>query len=395
MDLTNRENTGTKLRSYIVTAEAPGEGHPDKIADQIADAILDAALMRDPYARVACEVLTSTGLVLVGGEITTDGYIDIAKEARQVIQDIGYTSSQYGFDAHSVSILSAIQTQSSDIAQSVIGRNGAVIGAGDQGLVFGYACDETPEYMPFASLYSQRMMKKVAQLRKERTCSWMRPDAKGLVRIAYEQGKVSYLAGLVLSVQHDEHVSQKTIQEFCIEHVVKPLFGDLVCEKTNILINPSGRFIIGGPQGDTGLTGRKIIADSYGGSARHGGGAYSGKDPSKVDRSAAYMARNIAKTIVKAQLASQCEVQLSYAIGVSDPIGCEVSTFGTGKVPDKLLSKKALQVFDCSPQGIIDMFQLRHVLYRNTAVYGHFGREEFPWEQISKDKMHTLVRIVS
>lgn len=369
--------------SYFFTSESVSEGHPDKVCDQISDAILDDILKNDPTARVACETFCATGLVLVGGEITTKHYVDVPKVVRKVVQDIGYTKGEYRFDYHSINVMSAINTQSPDIAMGV--NTG---GAGDQGMMFGYATNETKEYMPMTLVFSHNLVKKLADIRKKqpKLMPYLRPDSKSQVTIEYgDNNKPKRVDAIVVSTQHDPNVSQKKIREDVIKHVIKKVIpAHLLDKNTKIHVNPTGKFEIGGPHGDTGLTGRKIIVDTYGGKAPHGGGAFSGKDPSKVDRSAAYAARHIAKNVVAAKLAEECMIQLSYAIGVAQPVSIFVNTYGTGKISDEKLAKLIRKNIDLTPKGIINRLNLRKPIYRNTAAYGHFGRNEngFTWEKL-------------
>ena len=373
------------MSSYLFTSESVSEGHPDKIADQISDAVLDEILKQDPKARVACETYVKTGMALVGGEITTSAWVDIENLTRQVICDIGYKHSEMGFDGNSCAVLNAIGKQSSDINQGVDRENPLDQGAGDQGIMFGYATNETEVLMPAAITYAHRLMEKQAEVRKSGKLSWLRPDAKSQVTLKYEDNKIVGVDAVVLSTQHSEEVSQKEIYEGVMEEIIKPILpSEWLSQQTKYFINPTGRFVIGGPMGDCGLTGRKIIVDTYGGAARHGGGAFSGKDPSKVDRSAAYAARYVAKNIVAAGLADRCEIQLSYAIGVAEPTSIMVETFGTGKVSNELLVKLVREFFDLRPYGLIKMLNLIQPIYRQTAAYGHFGREQFPWETVDR-----------
>lgn len=367
---------------YLFTSESVSEGHPDKICDQISDAILDALLEQDPKSRVACETFVTTGLVLVGGEITTRGYIEVQDLVRQVIRDIGYTDASYRFDAESCSVISAIHSQSPDIARGV--DKG---GAGDQGMMFGYACTETAEYMPMPIMYAHRLVQRLSEIRKRENGSmpYLRPDAKSQVTVEYEGKKPLRVDSVVVSTQHDPNVSQKRIREDVIEKVVKKVIpSHLLDKRTRYYVNPTGRFEIGGPHGDSGLTGRKIIVDTYGGRAPHGGGAFSGKDPTKVDRSAAYAARHLAKNIVAAGLANECLIQVAYAIGVAEPVSLHVQTFGTGVLPDEVLARILIKEVDMTPRGIIKRLNLLRPIYRKTATYGHFGREEreFTWEKL-------------
>lgn len=369
----------------LFTSESVSEGHPDKIADQISDAVLDEILKQDPKARVACETYVKTGMALVGGEITTSAWVDIENLTRQVICDIGYTHSDMGFDAHSCAVLNAIGKQSPDINQGVDRANPLEQGAGDQGIMFGYATNETDVLMPAPITYAHRLMEQQAKVRKSGKLDWLRPDAKSQLTFIYEDNKIKGIDAVVLSTQHAEHVDQKTVFEGVMEEIIKPILpSEWLSQNTKYFINPTGRFVIGGPMGDCGLTGRKIIVDTYGGAARHGGGAFSGKDPSKVDRSAAYAARYVAKNIVAAGLADRCEIQLSYAIGVAEPTSIMVETFGTGKVANDVLVKLIYQFFDLRPYGLIQMLDLIRPIYRETAAYGHFGREHFPWEKTDK-----------
>lgn len=370
----------------VFTSESVSEGHPDKIADQISDAILDAILAQDRNARVACETLVKTGMVLVAGEITTNAWVDVENIARHVIRDIGYNSSAMGFDWESCAVMSAIGKQSSDIAQGVDRYESYEQGAGDQGLMFGYASNETDVLMPAPITYAHRLVKRQAELRKSRKLPWLRPDAKSQVTLRYEHGKPVGADAIVLSTQHDPDIEHDTLIEAVIEEIIKPIMPTAWLKDTRFFVNPTGRFVIGGPLGDCGLTGRKIIVDSYGGMARHGGGCFSGKDPSKVDRSAAYAGRYVAKNIVAAGLAERCEIQVSYAIGVAEPTSISINTFGTGKIPDNRIIELVRQHFDLHPRGLIEMLDLLHPIYFPTATYGHFGREEvnFTWERTDK-----------
>ena len=373
------------MSQYLFTSESVSEGHPDKIADQISDAVLDEILKQDPKARVACETYVKTGMALVGGEITTSAWVDIENLAREVICDIGYTSSEMGFDGRSCAVLNAIGKQSSDINQGVDRENPLDQGAGDQGIMFGYATNETDVFMPAAITYAHRLMERQAQVRKSGKLDWLRPDAKSQLTFKYEDHKIVGIDAVVLSTQHAETVNQKDLYEGVMEEIIKPVLpAQWLSKDTKYFINPTGRFVIGGPMGDCGLTGRKIIVDTYGGAARHGGGALSGKDPSKVDRSAAYAARYVAKNIVAAGLADRCEIQLSYAIGVAEPTSIMIETFGTGKVANELLVSLVREFFDLRPYGLIKMLDLIQPIYRQTAAYGHFGREQFPWEKIDR-----------
>lgn len=369
----------------LFTSESVSEGHPDKIADQISDAVLDEIIRQDPKARVACETYVKTGMALVGGEITTSAWVDIENLTRKVICDIGYTHSDMGFDAHSCAVLNAIGKQSPDINQGVDRADPLEQGAGDQGIMFGYATNETDVLMPAAITYAHRLMEQQAKVRKNGTLDWLRPDAKSQLTFIYEDNKIKGIDAVVLSTQHAEQVSQKEVYEGVMEEIIKPILpSEWLSQNTKYFINPTGRFVIGGPMGDCGLTGRKIIVDTYGGAARHGGGAFSGKDPSKVDRSAAYAARYVAKNIVAAGLADRCEIQLSYAIGIAEPTSIMIETFGTGKVSNEMLVKLVRQFFDLRPYGLIQMLDLIRPIYRETAAYGHFGREHFPWEKTDK-----------
>ena len=369
----------------LFTSESVSEGHPDKIADQISDAVLDEILKQDPKARVACETYVKTGMALVGGEITTSAWVDIENLTRQVIADIGYNHSDMGFDAHSCAVLNAIGKQSPDINQGVDRANPLEQGAGDQGIMFGYATNETDVLMPAPITYTHRLMEQQAKVRKSGKLDWLRPDAKSQLTFIYEGNQIKGIDAVVLSTQHAESVSQKEIYEGVMEEIIKPILpSEWLSQNTKYFINPTGRFVIGGPMGDCGLTGRKIIVDTYGGAARHGGGAFSGKDPSKVDRSAAYAARYVAKNIVAAGLADRCEIQLSYAIGVAEPTSIMVETFGTGKVSNEVLVRLIRENFDLRPYGLIKMLDLIRPIYRETATYGHFGRSHFPWEQTDK-----------
>ena len=369
-------------RSFLFTSESVGEGHPDKVADQISDAILDAMLADDPSSRVACETMVTTGVAMVAGEITTDTYVDIADLVRSTIRDIGYTDASYGFDADSCAVLLSLDKQSPDIAMGVDETDDHEQGAGDQGMMFGYATDETPEMMPAPIMIAHRLVRKLSAVRKDRLLPYLRPDAKSQVSVHYEDGKPTHVETVVVSAQHDPSVSQSQIRDDVIEHVIQPVIGDsLLGDRTQYHVNPTGRFVVGGPQGDCGLTGRKIIVDTYGGFARHGGGAFSGKDPSKVDRSAAYAARWAAKNVVAAGLAARCEIQVAYAIGVARPVSVMVETFGTAKIDEDRIAKAVAEVFPMTPRWIVGSLNLLRPIYRATAVGGHFGRPEFPWEQ--------------
>ncbi|MEW5973046.1 MAG: methionine adenosyltransferase [Pseudomonadota bacterium] len=374
-------------RDYVFTSESVSEGHPDKIADQISDAILDAILAQDKHARVACETLVKTGFVLLAGEVTTSAWVDLDELVRQVIVDIGYDSSEIGFDGRTCGVLSAIGKQSSDIAQGVDRIVNEEQGAGDQGLMFGFACNETDVLMPAPITYAHRLVKRQAKVRKNGTLPWLRPDAKSQVSFRYVDGKPVAVDAVVLSTQHHPDIAYKDLQEAVMETIIKPVIpAEWLHKDTKFHINPTGQFVIGGPVGDCGLTGRKIIVDTYGGMGRHGGGAFSGKDPSKVDRSAAYAGRYVAKNIVAAGLADRCEIQVSYAIGVAEPTSITVDTFGTGRIDDDRIAAIVGEVFDLRPYGIIKMLDLIQPIYQKTAAYGHFGREEpeFTWERTDK-----------
>ena len=368
-------------KNFIFTSESVTEGHPDKIADQISDAILDAMIEQDPESRVACETLITTGLVVISAEITTKSQVDIQQVVRNTIREIGYTDSAMGFDADTCSVVLTIDKQSPDIALGVDKK-----GAGDQGLMFGYACDETEEFMPSPILYAHKLARRLSEVRKDGTLPFLRPDGKSQVTFRYENGVPVGVDAVVISSQHSRDISQEDLAEGIRENVINPCIGTLLSENTKIHINPTGSFVIGGPMGDTGLTGRKIIVDTYGGWSRHGGGAFSGKDPSKVDRSAAYMARYVAKNIVAASIASRCEVQLAYAIGVAEPVSVMIDAFGTAAVPEERISEAVREVFDLTPEGIISCLGLLRPIYRETASYGHFGRNEetFSWERTDR-----------
>lgn len=371
----------------IFTSESVSEGHPDKMADQISDAILDAILKEDLYARVAVETLVKTGMAVIAGEVRTSTYVDLEDIVREVILDIGYNSSDIGFDGASCAVLNAIGKQSADIAMGVDEAESKDLGAGDQGLMFGYATNETETLMPAPIYYAHRLVERQAHLRKHKILPWLRPDAKSQVTLRYENHKPVAIDAVVLSTQHDPSIDQADIREAVMEEIIKPVLpNDWFHAETRYHINPTGQFIIGGPVGDCGLTGRKIIVDTYGGMARHGGGAFSGKDPTKVDRSAAYAGRYVAKNIVAAGLADRCEIQVSYAIGVAEPTSISIDTFGTGKLPDATIAALVREHFDLRPQGLIDMLDLRRSIYRQTAAYGHFGRElpDFTWEKTDK-----------
>lgn len=375
------------MSHYLFTSESVSEGHPDKIADQISDAVLDAIIAQDKHARVACETLIKTGMVVLAGEVTTSAWVDLEDLVRKTVVDIGYNSSDIGFDGSTCGVFNAIGKQSSDIAQGVDREEKRKQGAGDQGLMFGYACDETPTLMPAPIMYAHRLVERQAQVRRDGVLPWLRPDAKSQVTFRYEDDKITGIDAVVLSTQHDPDISLKDLQEAVRELIIdKVLPAEWLDSKTKFHINPTGKFVIGGPVGDCGLTGRKIIVDTYGGSAHHGGGAFSGKDPSKVDRSAAYAGRYVAKNIVAAGLAKRCEIQVSYAIGVAEPTSVMVNTFGTGTIPDEEIVKRVRAVFDLTPYGIIEMLDLIRPIYRQTAAYGHFGRElpDFTWEKTDR-----------
>ncbi len=383
---------------YLFTSESVGEGHPDKLCDQISDAVLDECLRQDPESHVACETFASTALILVGGEITTNTFVDVQQVARNIAREIGYTDAAYGLDCDSMAVLNMIHSQSPDINQGVVGKGLSEYegqqGAGDQGMMFGFACSETPELMPAPIMYSHNLLRKATSLRKDGKLKWLRPDAKSQVTIEYEGHKPVRIDTVVVSHQHDDDVSYDTIKESVIEEIIKPVLEPtgLLDKNTKFFVNPTGRFVVGGPFGDTGLTGRKIIVDTYGGMGRHGGGCFSGKDPSKEDRSAAYMARYIAKNVVAAGLAERCEVQLAYAIGVPFPVSVMAKTFGTGVVPDSVIADAIKEVFDCTPAGIIKTLDLKKPIYQATAAYGHFGRAEFSWEKT--DKTEALKKVL-
>lgn len=369
----------------LFTSESVSEGHPDKMADQISDAVLDAILSEDKNARVAVETLVKTGMAIIAGEVRTNTYVDLEDIVRGVIRDIGYTSSDVGFDADSCAVLNAIGKQSADIAMGVDEADNKDQGAGDQGLMFGYATNETDAFMPAPIYFSHRLVERQSQLRKNGTLPWLRPDAKSQVTLRYENGQPVAVDAVVLSTQHDPNISLGDLRDAVLEHIIKPtLPQEWLHDKTLFHINPTGNFVIGGPVGDCGLTGRKIIVDTYGGMARHGGGAFSGKDPSKVDRSAAYAGRYVAKNIVAAGLADKCEIQVSYAIGVAEPTSISINTFGTNKVDENLIAELVREHFDLRPRGIVDMLDLLKPIYRPTASYGHFGRDGFSWENLDK-----------
>jgi S-adenosylmethionine synthetase len=386
-------------RRYFFTSESVGEGHPDKLCDQISDAILDACIKDDPQSRVACETFASTSLVLIGGEITTNTFVDFQKVVRDVAGEIGYTDPSYGLDCHSMAVLDMIHSQSPDISQGVSGAGleqyKGQQGAGDQGMMFGFACNETPELMPLPISLAHNILIKATEVRKQGVIKWLRPDAKSQVTMEYEGHKPIRLDAVVVSHQHDPDISYKDIEAGIIEEIIKPVLEPtgLLDSKTKYYINPTGRFVVGGPFGDTGLTGRKIIVDTYGGMGRHGGGAFSGKDPTKVDRSAAYAARYVAKNVVAAGLAERCEVELAYAIGVPFPISVMIDAFGTAVVPEQRIEEAIKKLFDLTPAGIIKTLDLRRPIYRKTASYGHFGRAGFPWE--NTDKVEALKKAVN
>lgn len=388
----------------LFTSESVTEGHPDKVCDQVSDAILDAILAQDPYARVACETTATTGLVFVMGEISTNTYVPIPDIARSVVLEIGYNSSKMGFDGNTCSVLTSVHEQSPDISAGVSSaqetRESSAAqqetGAGDQGMMFGYACNETPELMPMAIALAHRLTRRMTEVRKSGLCPWMRPDGKSQVTVAYEDGKPVVIDNIVISTQHDERVQQDAIAQAMVEHVIRPVAPpELLDEHTRFLINPSGRFVIGGPAGDSGLTGRKIIVDTYGGYAPHGGGCFSGKDPTKVDRSASYMARYLAKNVVASGLAERCQIAMAYAIGVARPVSFAVDTFGTGKASDSDIEKALLSLVSLTPDAIISRLDLRRPIYRQTASYGHFGRTDIdlPWERV--DLAEALRRAVN
>jgi len=373
------------MSSMIFTSESVTEGHPDKLADQISDGVLDAILEEDPFGRVACETYVTTGMAMVGGEITTKTYVEIPNLVRGIIKDIGYTDASFGFDYLTCAVLNTIQQQSPDIAMGVDKD-----GAGDQGMMFGYATNETPELMPLPIMLAHKLCMRLAEVRRTGTLPYVRPDGKSQVSVRYEDGRPVKVDTVVISTQHDPDVDQQTIHNDIVTKVIKPIIPSDFFDESSIIyhVNPTGRFVVGGPHGDTGLTGRKIIVDTYGGYGRHGGGAFSGKDPTKVDRSATYAARYIAKNIVAAGLADKCEIQLAYAIGVAAPVSIRAESFGTGKIPDEEIANRVAKTFNLTPKGIIEMLDLRRPIYKKTAAYGHFGRDEdgFTWEKTDKAK---------
>ena len=373
-------------RTYLFTSESVTEGHPDKVCDQISDAILDEFLKQDPESRVAVETLTTTGIVVIAGEVTSRAKFDVQDVVRKTLREIGYDDPQFGFDAESCSVLVSLHSQSPDISQGVSSTENKEQGAGDQGLMFGYATNETEEMMPMPIMLAHKLTKKLAEVRKNKSLPWVRPDGKSQVTVEYEDGKPKKLETIVIATQHSPEISNEQIKKEIIEKVIKPVCGKYWHDKIKVHVNPTGRFVIGGPPGDAGLTGRKIIVDTYGGMGRHGGGAFSGKDPSKVDRSACYMCRYIAKNIVAAGLAERCEVQVAYAIGVAEPVSLMVSTFDTGKIPEEQIENLVRKHFDMRPAAIISQLQLKRPIYRKTAAYGHFGRNEpeFSWEKTDK-----------
>lgn len=375
-------------RRYLFTSESVTEGHPDKICDQVSDSILDEIISQDPDSRVAVEAMTTTGIVFVAGEVTSNARIDAQDVVRKTLKNIGYDGLKHGFDGNSCSVLTAIHEQSPDISMGVSKNENGVQGAGDQGLMFGFATNETSELMPLPITLAHKLTMKLATVRKEKTLDWMGPDGKSQVSVIYEDSVPKKIDTVVVSTQHTEDISTSQVREEVISKVIKPVCEDLINNSTKFLVNPTGRFVIGGPVGDTGLTGRKIIADTYGGMGRHGGGAFSGKDPSKVDRSACYMARYIAKNIVASGLASKCEVQLAYAIGVADPVSIMVDTFNTGKMDEEKIESQVREIFDTTPQGIIETLRLKRPIYKKTAAYGHFGRNDpdFTWEKTDKSR---------
>ncbi|HEX2306439.1 MAG TPA: methionine adenosyltransferase [Nitrososphaeraceae archaeon] len=379
-------------RRYLFTSESVTEGHPDKICDQVSDSILDELISQDPDSRVAVEAMTTTGIVFVAGEVTSKAKIDTQEVVRSTLKNIGYNGLKYGFDGNSCSVLTSIHEQSPDISMGVSNNENGIQGAGDQGLMFGYATSETAELMPMPITLAHKLTMKLATVRKEKTLDWIGPDGKSQVSVIYEDSVPKKIDTVVVSTQHTEDVSISQVREEVTSRVIKPICDDLINNSTKFLVNPTGRFVIGGPVGDTGLTGRKIIADTYGGMGRHGGGAFSGKDPSKVDRSACYMARYIAKNIVASGLASKCEVQLAYAIGVAEPVSIMVDTFDTGKISEEKIEKQVREIFDTTPLGIIATLRLKRPIYKKTAAYGHFGRNEpdFTWEKVDKSDLFKM-----
>ena len=373
-------------RNYLFTSESVTEGHPDKVCDQVSDAILDEFLRQDPESRVAVETMTTTGMVVVAGEVTSKAKFDVQEIVRKTLREIGYDNPQYGFDADSCSVLVSLHSQSQDISQGVSSTENKEQGAGDQGLMFGYATNETDEMMPMPIMLAHKLTRRLAEVRKNKELPWVRPDGKSQVTVEYQNGRPKRIETVVISTQHSPEVNNDQIKKEMVEKVIKPVCGKLWHDKIKVYVNPTGRFVIGGPPGDAGLTGRKIIVDSYGGMGRHGGGAFSGKDPSKVDRSACYMARYIAKNIVAAGLAERCEVQVAYAIGVAEPVSLMVSTFATSKIPEEQIENLVRKHFDMRPAAIISHLKLKRPIYRKTASYGHFGRNEpeFSWEQTDK-----------
>ncbi|HEX5921637.1 MAG TPA: methionine adenosyltransferase [Nitrososphaeraceae archaeon] len=379
-------------RRYLFTSESVTEGHPDKICDQVSDSILDEIISQDPDSRVAVEAMTTTGIVFVAGEVTSNAKIDAQNVVRKTLKNIGYNGLKYGFDGNSCSVLTSIHEQSSDISMGVSKNENGVQGAGDQGLMFGYATSETAELMPMPITLAHKLTMKLAKVRKEKTLDWMGPDGKSQVSVIYEDFVPKKIDTVVVSTQHTEDISISQVREEVVSKVIKPICDNLINDSTKFLVNPTGRFVIGGPVGDTGLTGRKIIADTYGGMGRHGGGAFSGKDPSKVDRSACYMARYIAKNIVASGIASKCEVQLAYAIGVAEPVSIMVDTFNTGKIDEEKIEVQVREIFETAPLGIIETLDLKRPIYTKTAAYGHFGRNEpdFTWEKIDKSGLFKM-----
>jgi S-adenosylmethionine synthetase len=379
-------------RRYLFTSESVTEGHPDKICDQVSDSILDEIISQDPDSRVAVEAMTTTGIVIVAGEVTSTAKFDAQDVVRRTVRNIGYNGLKHGFDGNSCSVLTSIHEQSPDISMGVSKNEDGVQGAGDQGLMFGYATSETPELMPLPITLAHKLTMRLAAVRKEGTLDWIGPDGKSQVSVVYEGAVPKKIDTVVVSTQHTEDVSISQVREEIISKVIKPICDDLINNSTKFLVNPTGRFVIGGPVGDTGLTGRKIIADTYGGMGRHGGGAFSGKDPSKVDRSACYMARYIAKNIVSSGLASKCEVQLAYAIGVAEPVSIMVDTFNTGKINEEKIESQVREIFDTTPLGIIETLKLKRPIYKKTAAYGHFGRNDpdFSWEKTDKSKLFKM-----